>query len=347
MSSVRPITAVFVALGAALLTNQALAQDATALNVGPRRDVVFTDYTPLSGSAELVRRMLSPLAALEVQRALTRSGKALTEQSVDLSKERFTLYVPAQAPPHGYGLLAFVSPDQDAPLPPGWAAVLDRYGVIFVSAARSGNDEDVLGRREPLALLAAENVMRRYTVDPERVYVGGFSGGSRIAMRLALGYPDLFRGALLNAGSDPIGDGPPAPPPRELFEQFQASTRLVYFTGEHDPIRLQMDAVSLQSMRAWCVFGVHAQVDNWVLHEQANAAALSRALDALLKPARADPDRLATCRSGVEAELAAKLRQVESLIAAGRRDEARELLFKLDGHFGGLAAPRSVELLAR
>jgi len=92
-------------------------------------------------------------------------------------------------------------------LPQEWVSVLDRYGVIFVSAARSGNDESVSGRREPLALLAAHNIMKEHPVDPEHIYVAGFSGGSRIALRLALGYPDLFHGAILNAGSDSIGDG--------------------------------------------------------------------------------------------------------------------------------------------
>ena len=59
----------------------------------------------------------------------------------------------------------------------------------------------------PLALLAYENIRRSHTLDANRVYVGGMSGGSRVALRVALAYPDVFRGALLNAGSDPIGDG--------------------------------------------------------------------------------------------------------------------------------------------
>ena len=58
-------------------------------------------------------------------------------------------------------------------------------------------------------VLAAYNVMKRYAVDPQRVFVSGFSGGARVAMRLALAYPDLFRGALMDAGSDPIGDAIP------------------------------------------------------------------------------------------------------------------------------------------
>ena len=55
---------------------------------------------------------------------------------------------------------------------------------------------------EPLALLAAHNIMQPYSVNREHVFIGGVSGGSRIALRVALSYRDLFRGALLNAGSD-------------------------------------------------------------------------------------------------------------------------------------------------
>jgi len=306
--------------------------------------VVFTDYSPLSGNTELVRRLLSPLAAALIQQGVTRSGKAMSAQSIDLAKEAFTLYVPPQPPPRGYGLLVFISPSQDARLPEGWAPVLNRYGVIFVSAARSGNDQNPLTRREPLALLAAANVMGRYPVDPERVYVGGFSGGSRIAMRLALGYPDLFRGALLNAGSDPIGDGAPAPPPRDLFLQFQNASHLVYVTGEQDPERRQMDAKSLQSMHDWCVFDLDVHLVPWAGHQIASPGSLSWALNALQKPAQADPNALAACRSGVERDLAGKIQQVETLIASGKHDDAQKALYSLDARFGGLAAPLSVDL---
>lgn len=242
----------------------------------------------------------------------------------------------------------FVPPWRDARLPDGWASVLDRYHVIFVSAARSGNEATVLGRREPLALLAEHNVVTRYPVDPERVYLAGFSGGSRVAMRLALAYPDVFRGAILNAGSDPIGADIPLPP-RELFLQFQSSSRLVYVTGEADLTHLEMAAVSMRSMQKWCMFDTHAQVTSRVGrsvagHEVADSAALSRALDAMLKPVRPDPDRLASCRSGLEGELLAKLQQVESLIATGKRDAAQESLKEIDKRFGGLPALRSVEL---
>ena len=237
----RASTACLLALSACGLERPARPQEAPA-PAGLQPEVAFSEYSPLSSNAELVRRLLTPLAAAEAQATLARSTQRLIEQSIDLAAERFLLYVPARAPPHGYAVLVFVPPWQEARLPPGWAAVLDRFGMIFVSAARSGNDANVLGRREPLALLAAVNVMRRYAAEAGHVYVGGFSGGARIALRLALGYPDVFRGALLNAGSDPLGEpgGGAPPPPRELLQQLQESTRVVYVTGERDTDNLAM-----------------------------------------------------------------------------------------------------------
>ncbi len=312
-----------------------------------RPDVAFDAVTPLSSNAEIVRRMLSPLAGAAIPGAVARSGKTLAEQPIDPRRERFAVYVPARAPAAGYGLLVFVPPWEEAALPPGWAGVLDRTGVIFVSAARSGNDASPLSRREPLALIAAANLMARYKVDPARVWVGGFSGGSRVAMRLALGYPDLFRGAVLNAGADPIGEGRVPLPPKDLFATFQARTRLIYATGARDGGALAEDDASMSAMRRSCVFDLVSQVGALAGHRVLDSGGLGRALDALAAPARPDPARLAACRAGLKAALAAKFRQVDALLAQGRRGEARALLTRIDQRFGGLAAPRSVEAARR
>jgi len=316
----------------------------TAVATGLQRDVVFSDYSPLSSSMELARRLLSPLNAMRVSQDLARSGQPAREQSIDLAREKFAVYVPAQAPPRGYALLVFVPPWQEATVPARWTATLDRHGMIFVSAGNSGNTTDVLDRREPLALLAAYNIMRRYRVDPGRVYVGGFSGGSRVAMHIALGYPDLFRGALLDAGSDPIGDASIPLPPVDLFRQFQNSTQLLYATGQHDEDHLDMDVHSRDSMHAWCVFHLATVAMPLAGHDLAAPATLNRALDELSKPLKSDPGKLAACRQRIDNEWAAQLTQVDDLLAEGKRDDARTLLDKVDAHYGGLAAPRSVKL---
>jgi len=311
-----------------------------------QREATFQQYSVFSSNALLVQRLFSPLAAQKIEREVSGSGKTLAGQPVDLAKERFLIYVPPEPATHRYALLVFVPPWQEARLPSGWVAALDRQGVIFVTAARSGNDEPALERREPLALLAATNVMSQYPIDPERVYVAGFSGGSRIALRLALGYPDLFRGALLNAGSDPIGNKGAPIPSKELFLKFQESTRLVYVTGERDTAHAADDMLSMRSMHQWCVFNVENYIEPRVGHEVADGAFLSQALIYLLSGTTRNAERLPGCRSKLDAEVTAQLRSVRELFAGGRRADAAELLARADEQFGGLAAPQSIVLSA-
>lgn len=311
---------------------------------GTLSEIRFAEYSRLSSNLELARRMLTPLEAAQIPAALARTGSKLSDQPVNLAEETFALYVPARQPAGGYALLVFVPPWDAARLPDGWGPVLDRYGVIFVSAARSGNDASVLGRRDPLAILAEQNLIRRYHIDAQRMYVAGFSGGSRVALKLALACPDLFRGAILNAGSDPIGTAALPLPPRDLFLRFQESTHLVYVTGGRDSFHVTTDFASMNSLRDLCVFAVDDQPTAFADHEVIDSAALARALDTLAKPAPPDAGKLATCRSGIDAQLDAKLAHVQSLVAAGNREAAHDLLKDIDVRYGGLAAPRSLEL---
>jgi hypothetical protein len=321
----------------------ASAQESSDLVTGLQRKVIFSAYSPLSGSVELARRTLSPLANLEVARAKAR----LRPQAIDLTQESFSIYVPAQHSSKGYALMVFIPPWQDAHLPIGWASIFDERGMIFVSAAKSGNEENVIDRRIPLALLGAYNMMQRYPIDPDRIYIGGFSGGSRVAMRTALAYPDLFRGALLNAGSDPIGGSEALLPPDDLFAQFQDSTRLVYVTGSEDSWNIQHDMASRDSMNAWCVFGTSVETMLKVGHDAATPYSVRRAITVLDQRLPVDPVKLAACRSRIANEMAADLQRVAELIERDKPHDAWRSLTKLDIHYGGLASPAIIELEQR
>jgi hypothetical protein len=321
----------------------ASAQESSELVTGKQRIVTFSTYSPLSASLEVARRTLSPLANVEIAKRSAR----LRPQAIDLAQERFAAYVPTQRPPLGYSLLVFIPPWQDSRLPPGWAAVLDELGTIFVSAAKSGNEENVIDRRIPLALLGAYNMMQRYPVDADRVYVGGFSGGSRVAMRTALAYPDLFRGALLNAGSDPIGGKEALLPPDDLFARFQSSSRLVYVTGSQDSWNVQNDMLSRSSMQTWCVFATRVETMLNLGHDVATGYSLRRGLSALEQRASVDPDKLSACRARIAKELAKDLQGVAQLIDADKLHDAWGALTKLDIRYGGLATPEIIQLNQR
>ena len=336
-----------VLLAAVAIAQAAIAGESPAPATGLQRDVTFTEYSPLSASLEVARRLLSPLANVEIERLSSKPGQALRAQAIDLTQESFTVYVPPVAPPQGYGLLVFIPPWEKGALPGGWAGVLDQHGVIFVSASKSGNDEKILDRRIPLALLGAYNIMQRYPVDKDRVYVGGLSGGSRVAMRAALGYPDLFHGALLNAGSDPIGDDQALMPPDDLFQRFQSSTLLAYVTGANDSWNIQHDVGSRHSMDEWCVFGTSVEMMQNASHEIAPPFYLGGALTTLDKGPKISAERLAACRTRVAKELAAKLRHVNELLEQDKPHEAWLALVKIDSRYGGLALPQSLDIAQR
>jgi len=255
------------------------------LSVAARaEEVTFTEVSPYSRNEELMRRLLPRAEARALAEGLAQRGQRLAEQPVDPAKESFALYVPPAAPPGGYGLLVFVPPWQQAKVPPGWSSVLDRLGFIYVSAARSGNEEITQARREPLALIAAANVMAKYPVDPAKVFIGGFSGGSRVAERLAVGYPDLFRGALLDAGSDRVGEGDLPLPPDDLLKRFREDSRLVFVTGENDTVNHKLDADTMRSLGEIGMSHYASQTVPWLGHAVLPPAAFEAAMKALLAP---------------------------------------------------------------
>jgi predicted esterase len=318
---------------------------------GIARVETFASHAPYARNAEIATRMLTPLIAARVLTALQAGGEHSREFAIELANERFDTYVPPHAPASGYGVLVFVPPWDDSEFPDRWEHTLDEHGIILVIPVASGNDRDVLDRRVPLALEAAYNVAARYRVDPARVYIGGFSGGSHVALRVALAYPDVFHGALLNAGSDPIGTAVTSLPSPELFAQFQAETRIVYATGSRDDPRFEDDAVSKRSLERWCVFDAAFASMPDGMHQLPDVDALRRAL-AVLEHARPMHDeQLAACRARLAHELDSALAQVDVLAAAGNYDRARAALIAIDEQFGGLAGPRvlakQAELAAR
>jgi len=180
--------------------------NAQTLPVGSRDGVFIHRVFRVSTSTELVRRLLSPLTALRASQEAARVGKTLRGQPINLASESFFNLCAcsfATAWLFTAGVRAAVAQSRGA-IPMDTCPGSSRHDSCH--SGKLSNDASTVDRREPLALLAAQNVMAQYPVDPQRVYIGGFSGGSRVALRLALGYPDVFHGALLNAGSDPIGN---------------------------------------------------------------------------------------------------------------------------------------------
>ena len=117
--------------------------------------------------------------------------------------ERYFVHVPSSySDDSTYGLIVFTdSDDTFNELPPGWASVLDSRKYLFIAAQNAGNDQDQEHRLE-LAVMGALEMVKRYKIDPNRVYSSGFSGGARMAGLLGFYQSDVFRGTIQNCGAD-------------------------------------------------------------------------------------------------------------------------------------------------
>lgn len=305
----------------------------------------FDRYSPLAAADEFSRRVFSPTTYDRLLRFEQHIGKKPMEQTVDLAAERYDIWVPEKRPERGYGVLVFVSPMPRWELTRDWKKELDRAGIIYVAARRSGNTENVYERRIPLALHAYENIIARYPVDAERVYVSGFSGGSRTAVRIAAAYADVFHGALLIGGAKVIGEEDFAPPPAELMNLLQRRMRLVYSTGGNDTPNRVLDARGRQEMRRRCVAGVYdisqRRLDHWV----PLARTMRKAIERLDQPlSAAELDEQAQCMPGLLTRVDSDLAAAEQAYAAGDAKRAGELLGAADIAWGGLVSERLVKL---
>ena len=305
--------------------------------------VTLDVLSPLAASDQLVDRLLSPVTQLRIDRYVDRAKTGLATQSIRVGEETFDLFVPATPGPSGYGVMVFIWPGDEMSMPSSWRRLFEARHLIFIAARRSGNGQNVLERRLPLALHGLEYAKRHYRIDPERVYLGGFSGGSRVAQKLALGYPDVFRSLMLAGGSDPIGTAGFVPPSRELMQLFQHHTRIVFATGTQDLPNRTKDARTHASFADFCVRGVRdispSRTGHWVPEDRV----MSRVLDALEEPVK-DAAAFAGCDRALESGIRARLDEVQRLQASGRTEDARDKLAGLDELYGGLAAPDSLRL---
>jgi len=184
----------------------------------------------------------------------------------DPAGETFEVYVPPPAAGAGaaeapYGVFVWVSPTANGGLTDReMIPVLDATRTIWIGANRSGNPRP-RGDRIRLALDAAAAAIRTYPVDPDRVYVGGYSGGGRMASSLALLYPEVFRGGVYFMGADlyrsiPVPHRPGAmwaawrkEPSPALMERVRERSRFVFVTGTHDFNRAEMLAYRREYLR--------------------------------------------------------------------------------------------------
>lgn len=125
------------------------------------------------------------------------------------------------------GLLVYISPTPSGDIPRRWKSVMDERNMIWIAARSSGN-RVMTARRAIYAIYAPTLAGKHYTIDHERIYLAGLSGGGKVASVVATDFPQVFKGAMYNCGVKFWGER--SPRQIELVKQ----NHYVFITGTRD-----------------------------------------------------------------------------------------------------------------
>lgn len=114
----------------------------------------------------------------------------------DSTSQRYELFLPPRYHARrSWPVVVFISPGNQ---PSGWSSfrqACTSLGIIFASPYEAGNNCPG-PRRVRIALDVLDDLRRRFNTDVDRTYVGGFSGGGRMACHIAFALPEYFGGVI-------------------------------------------------------------------------------------------------------------------------------------------------------
>jgi predicted esterase len=166
------------------------------VEAGTFKDVTLSERSPLSSIEESFRRMPRQFTGQKHQTFSEMTAQERASLDYDLSRESVDVVVPASAQnrsPHGlFVWMGLTQPD------PEWFGALARHRLIYVAPNRCDGRSPWVKRG--LAIDAVHNLRTRYSIDPARVYLSGFSAGAHQSAKLVAQFPDVFRGAVCLMG---------------------------------------------------------------------------------------------------------------------------------------------------
>lgn len=116
--------------------------------------------------------------------------------------QTYALYLPSTYSPERRSsvLLAFHPAARGRLMVEKYRAAAEQYGYIIAASNNSRNGPFAVSLTAAQAM--STDVSRRFSIDPERVYLTGMSGGARVAMAIALA-SDRIAGVIASSGGYP------------------------------------------------------------------------------------------------------------------------------------------------
>lgn len=132
----------------------------------------------------------------DLLRASLGGAWAVGEVDIDPGSFEAFLYVPPSYTPDGtWGAYVHISASADGDPKDSWDRPLEDNKLVYIGPHEIGNSVSV-PTRMAVALDALATLRARYELDPDRLVVGGFSGGAATAVMTGAHYPDVFVGTV-------------------------------------------------------------------------------------------------------------------------------------------------------
>jgi dienelactone hydrolase len=182
-------------------------------------NAAIADSGPMTQDLQI---QITPSQLLGEQQAA--SYKKILDPDEEIS---FQVYLPDNESTEIPGVFVYVSPMKTGRIDSRWREVMDQQNLIYIAADRSGNKIPTI-RRMVLATLAVQALGQEHEFDTDHISISGFSGGGRVASRLATQYPEVFTGAIYICGVD-FWKKDQTPRVERLVQN-----RFVFLTGSRD-----------------------------------------------------------------------------------------------------------------
>lgn len=201
------------------------------------------------------RMMLGDTFRASVQ-AAAEQGVNLNAHTVNPSKETWDVYVPSDYDgSQPFGVLVWIAADPAMEVPGGWKNLLDKHHLIYLAARESDDSQPILERRVPLVLHGLNGIVRQYKIDPKRIYIGGSNGGAVVAGNMALGFADIFQGAVFSQYAPTFGTAGSPVLAAPLLERARHLHYAIIAPRDNAMAR-RIAAEAEQSMRDLCITGI-------------------------------------------------------------------------------------------
>ena len=168
------------------------------------------------------------------------SNRSLKDAPADWLKDykstdqRYALYLPPHKSNDAIPLVIFVPA---GPTPIAWAfwkSFFQQRGIAYAEPYKAGNKCPGI-QRTRIVLDVLDDVRRRANIDTDRTYIGGYSGGGRVACAIAFALPECFGGVI------PACAGGDLRPESWLRQRAKDRLSVALLTGETDFNRAEVE----------------------------------------------------------------------------------------------------------